>query len=337
MKTLFLGSYGFGNLGDELCLIDAVRKFEPREAWAFSFRPEFTKANSNVINFITDRAEVSTLRPERVVLGGGGVGFWPSLRDSLHWMRDATVCRDDVELHVYNIGIARITAAEWAADEIVRNVFARLASFSVRDHVSRWLVTEWGFGLDPNITYYPEQTLPPESFPMPRLNRRRLFRKRKLIGFSLTAQPAMLEALHKDRDKVHNLIAEMEDFTAVPIVSTMHHLEQGERDIEGFRIFAELFLKRKQVAFHEMLNPAWWHEVMTPLRLKHVISKLDLLVSQRKHNIIHAIGCGVPFVGIFPDDDDSILRILFSLRHRLPSGSRILPLGTDRYPLADGR
>ncbi|HEY7129686.1 MAG TPA: hypothetical protein VH332_08440 [Nitrospira sp.] len=332
MRTLFLGSYGFGNLGDELCLIDAVRKFQPREAWAFSFRPEFTKSKTNVVNFITDRPEISSLKPERVVLGGGGLGFWPSLRDNLHWMRDALLCRDDVELHIYNIGVASISAPEWSTDEIVKRVIARLASFSVRDHVSRWLVTEWGLGIDPEITYYPEQNLPPEPFPMPTLRRRGLFRGRRLIGFSITAQPAMFEVLRKHQDKVRNLIAEMGDFVAVPIVSTLHPLDQGERDIEGFQTFAELFLKRKQVVLREMLDPAWWHEVMTPLRLKHVISKLDLLVSQRKHNIIHAIGCGVPFVGIFPDDDDSILRIVFSLRHRVPPGSSVLPLGTDRYP-----
>jgi hypothetical protein len=332
MKTLFLGSYGFGNLGDELCLIDAVRQFQPREAWAFSFRPEFTRANSKVANYITERAEISTLRPERVVLGGGGVGFWPSLRDSLHWMHDALLSREDTELHVYNIGVAAITAPEWSTDEIVRSVLGRLSSFSVRDHVSRWLVTEWRFGLNPDITYYPETTLSPDPFPMPQLGGRRLFRRRSLIGFSISSQPAMLEALHKNRDTVRSVIKGMEDFIAVPIVSAVHPLNQNERDSEGFRIFAEMFLTRRQILYHEMLDSPWWHKTMTPLRLKYVISKLDLLVSQRKHNIIHAIGCGIPFVGIFPDEDDSVLRIFFSLRHRLPVGSRVLPLNTSRYP-----
>jgi hypothetical protein len=70
MPTLFLGSYGYGNLGDELCLIEAVKRFNPEEAWAFSFDPEYTRRTTGVQNFIRYRAEIEQVKPTRVVRDG---------------------------------------------------------------------------------------------------------------------------------------------------------------------------------------------------------------------------------------------------------------------------
>ena len=40
MRTAFIGAYGYGNLGDELCLIEAMQEFppgEPPSGGAFAF------------------------------------------------------------------------------------------------------------------------------------------------------------------------------------------------------------------------------------------------------------------------------------------------------------
>ncbi|OYU48746.1 MAG: hypothetical protein CFE31_09905 [Rhizobiales bacterium PAR1] len=326
MRTLFLGSYGFGNLGDELCLIDAVRQFKPTEAWAFSVDPEFTRRCTGVENYIQKRAQIADVKPERIVLGGGGVGFWPSLRDSLHWMAGTEDYRIDAELHVYNIGVGKITAPEWFEDATAKDVIARLSSYTVRDHVSYWLTREWNFGRDPGLTFYPERTLPPEPFELPVV-------PGPLVGISITGQAAMVAAMEKNRDRISAFVRDLGDFTPVPIVSTVQDDNSDEDDVKGFEVFADMFLKGRQLAYAQSLDRAWWKRELTPLRLKYLISKLDLLVSQRKHNIIHAIGTKTRFVGIFPDVDDSILRIFFSLRFAIPPGSSILSLDTGAFEL----
>jgi len=325
LKTLFLGSYGFGNLGDELCLIEAMRSFPSSEVWAFSADPSHTAKRTIVRNFITARPELKTQSFDRVVLGGGGVGFWPSLRDSMHWMQTCQWTNPDVELFIHNIGVGSFNNEEWQKDEVAHNIFKSLKSFTVRDHVSRWMALEWNFEKgSPGITLYPETTLVPETFTLPNLGHRP-------IGFSITGQKSMLDALHTDRDRIRAFIKSLGDFTAVPIVSTFQDDNSEEDDVKGFKVFAEMFLTGRPIALQEMLDFGWWDNQLTPLRLKHVISKLDMLVSQRKHNVIHSIGCKVPFVGIFPDDDDSILRIMFSLRHLVPERSTFLALATGRY------
>lgn len=325
MKTLFLGSYGFGNLGDELCLIDAVRRFEPSEAWAFSSRPEYTKKWTGVENYISDRNPIREMYFDRVVLGGGGVGFWPSLRDSIHWMWDVIRFNNpNAETHIYNISVGVIRNPDWFSDGIVKNIIENLTSYSVRDHVSQWLARDWGLGRIPDITYYPEKDLPAEAFPLPTF-------PRNAVGISITSQPLMMRALDMNRDVIKKFIDGMGDFEVVPIVSTVHQDDHSENDIDGFNKFYEMFLNNKKIVLPEMLDQGWRNANLTPLRLKYIISKLSLIISQRKHNVIHAIGSKIPYVGIFPDIDDSILRIMFTLRHVTVPGSSFISLRTGEY------
>jgi hypothetical protein len=321
MRTLFLGSYGFGNLGDELCLLDSLRRFPSDDAWAFSANPEHTAKLTPVRKFIRDRHEIATVRPARIVLGGGGVGFWPSLRDSLHWMHDGLAW--GAELHIYNIGIGQIEQPEWRVEPTVKDVITRLTTFSVRDHVSQWLARDWDFGRQPSIEYYPEHDLPAAPFEHPLLGS-------NPVGFSITSQPAMLDCLARDQDKVRRFIDRLGNFSPVPIVSTVHCQSSTENDIEGFKAFATMFLAGRPIAMPQMLDRNWWQNELTPLRLKYLIGKLNMLVSQRKHNIIHALGTGTSLVGIFPDADDSIMRIFFTMRHKLPLGASVLALNTGR-------
>ncbi len=318
MTTLFLGSYGFGNLGDELCLIEAAARFPSDDMWAFSHDPEFTASNTPLRKFISERPQIQDIKPTRVVLGGGGVGFWPSLRDSLHWMYDAKLL--GAELHIHNIGVSNIRQPEWREDPVVREVIADLASFTVRDHVSRWLVNDWGFGNTPKLSLYPEVDLPAEPFDLAPVDGR-------IVGVSLTSQTLVRAEVKRNRDRLRAILDEGGDFSVVPIISTVHAEDNEEDDVAAFEHFARYVLEGRTIVYPEMLDRRWWREHMTPLRLKHLISKLDLLVSQRKHNVIHAIGTGTRFLGVFPKDDDSIVRIIYSLRHRLPDGSGVVSLG----------
>jgi hypothetical protein len=320
MKTLFLGSYGFGNLGDELCLVEAFSRFGTEENWAFSFRPEFTRRHVHISNFIKLRQDIERVRPDRVVLGGGGVGFWPSIRDALHWMWDVRLYNPSAELIVHNIGVAKFDREDWNNDPVVKEVLKELSSFTVRDHVSRWLALEWQFGVDPKVTLYPETDLTPEELPFS------LPIPGDLVGFSLTGQAAFKKAAWADRDRIRQKINALGSFRVMPIISTVQEDNSEEDDIAGFSWFYEVFLAPRPIEFRQMLDNTWWSENMTPLRLKSVIGNLNLLISQRKHNVIHAVGMNVPFIGVFPHQDDSIMRILFSLRHRIPFGSGVWAL-----------
>ena len=319
MKTLFLGSYGFGNLGDELCLIEAMNAFPSSEVWAFSADPAFTASGVKGIDgYIRERKEIKDLRPERVVLGGGGVGFFPSIRDMLHWMHDAM--RLGAVCHIHNIGVANMADFSWVEVPEVQKVLANLASCSVRDDMSWMCMQLWPATIKPAITFYPEYLLPADGALLP------LLPAKPSIGISVTGQGAMRTALRVNKQLVLDKLAEYPGHAVVPIVSTISLSDPEEDDVAGFEVFRSLCLPDSVVACPMFLDRKWWRANMTPLRLKGLIGGLDVLFTQRKHNLIHAIGTQTPAVGIFPEDDDSIARIFFTLRGKMPPRSSQLAL-----------
>ena len=320
MKTLFLGSYGFGNLGDELCLIDAIKAFPSDEIWAFSADASFTaRCVPSNIQFMSERPEIGLIKPERVILGGGGVGFMPGIRDMLHWMRDAK--RLGAECHIYNIGMALLNDFSWFDAPEIGYVLEGLASFSVRDDTSWFCTKLWPVAVNPTISRYPERLLTPDLQLVSLLPRRR-----KLLGISVTGQNLMRAALEKNPMKVISALAPYRGHTIVPIVSTVSLSDPEEDDVAGFQFFRSRYLQGFDVACEEFLDKTWWRENMTPLRLKGLIGELDTIFTQRKHNLIHAIGTQTRAVGIYPSIDDSIARIFFSLRDEIPADSIQLSL-----------
>jgi polysaccharide pyruvyl transferase WcaK-like protein len=320
LKTLFLGSYGFGNLGDELCLIEAMRAFPSSEVWAYSNDPAFTASGvAGIHGFIRKRAEIRDLKPDRVVLGGGGVGFFPSIRDSLHWMSDALSI--GAKCHIHNIGVAWLQELDWAKAPEVQAVLSGLSSCSVRDHVSWFAMRAWPGDPRPSITYYPETNLTQDDALTTMLPD-----DRPLLGISITGQSLMRAALRGNQDRIKQKLALYQDFTIIPIISTVSLTDPEEDDVAGFWAFKQLFLDGFQVACEEFLDKIFWRDNLTPLKLKGVIGGLDAIFTQRKHNLIHAIGMGTPAVGIYPTVDDSIARIFYTMRDRMPQDSSQLAL-----------
>jgi hypothetical protein len=235
-------------------------------------------------------------------------------------MYDPNGSLDNAERHIYNIGVGKIVAPEWNSDEIVANILKSCASFTVRDHVSRWLCLEWPFKTDPGLTYYPEKNLPADFFLTDMLP------NKPLLGISITGQSLMQDALRRNVPRVQAMLSQFRGYAVVPIVSTNHAWESEEDDAKGFMNFADLFLREFEIVVPQMLDKKWWNDNLSPLRLKGVISKCKFLISQRKHNIIHAIGAKVPFVAIHPARDDSLVRILYSLHSEIQPTSGLLSL-----------
>ena len=129
-----------------------------------------------------------------------------------------------------------------------------------------------------------------------------------------------------DVDRVRALLDRFPDHALVPIVSTIHRMAREERDNEGFRRFHATFCPERRVIAPELADPDVWRAELTPQRLKGIIARLDVLISQRKHNAIHAIGAGVPVIGIHVARDDSLPRCIQALADCLPEGSACIAL-----------
>ncbi|MGG5810805.1 polysaccharide pyruvyl transferase family protein [Falsiroseomonas sp. CW058] len=319
--TAFLGAYGFGNLGDELCLMEAMRAFPGGEAHALSADPAWTiRCVPGLAGCFREGPEMLALRPARVVFGGGMFGIAEAFAAWMPWM--ARAMRQGAEVHLHNLGVARIKDDLSWLDADARGVIARLASFTVRDYVSFEMVAEAGLGRMPRITFHPEADIPPD----PTLADALLPRDVRLLGLSII--PSLRPYLDQDAARVRALLAEFEGHAVVPIVSTLHMDSAREDDMQGVGEFLFEVLPRMEIAAPILLDRAHWRAELTPARLKGLIARCDALVTQRKHNAIHAIGAGVRVIGLHPLEDDSLRRTFVAMAHRLPPGSRCLGLDT---------
>ncbi len=327
--TAFLGAYGYGNLGDELCLVEALRAFPTEDAHAFSVAPDWTlRCVPGLAGCFDTEAALLALRPARIVFGGGMFGIsrafarWmPVLAEAMAW---------GAEIHLHNLGVERIKHDLGWLDDRARGVIAGLSSFTVRDYVSFEMVAEAGLGRMPRVTFYPEADIPAEDDLAARL----LPRGRPLLGVSVIPGPLMQACLRHDAARVRALLAPFAGHAVVPVVSTVHADSAAEDDVAGCAAFLQAFLPDAPVAAPALLDRDHWRALLTPARLKGLIARCDALVTQRKHNAIHAIGAGVRVVGLHPIEDDSLRRTFVALAHRLPPGSRCVGLDAPQAEAA---
>jgi hypothetical protein len=320
-RTAFIGAYGYGNLGDELCLMEAMQAFPSGTAYAYSRDPAWTmRCVPGLAGTFHTVEELVALKPERIVFGGGGIGTPKTFADRLPWMHAAHVlCGAD--LHIHNIGIGGEFGAGWQTDPM-RAAFDACASFTVRDPMSVLIAMEAGIQRLPGLTRFPERLVEPEFSLADQL----LPKGEPLVGISIINMPLMDDCLRRDRDRVLALLQEFRGWTVVPVVSTIHRFTDTS-DGEGLRRFLQDFWPEAKVVAPWLMDREPWHAQLTPRLLKGLIARCDALISQRKHNCIHGIGAGVRTIGLGPAIDDSLRRTFVALEQELPPGS--LCIGLD--------
>ncbi|MFC0407477.1 polysaccharide pyruvyl transferase family protein [Roseomonas elaeocarpi] len=328
MRTAFIGAYGYGNLGDELCLIEAMQEFPLRgsEAFAFTQNPEWThRCVPGLASTFATLDEMLGFAPERVVYGGGGIGGRADFEEYLPWM--AAAMDQGIPVHIHNIGVARIGGEGWP-HPLLRRVLENLASFTVRDHRSVDMVAEWGVSVIPGVTRYPERNIEAHTDLADAI----LPRDRPLLGISIINTNQMARCLAHDAPVVRRLLDHFPDHAIIPICSTLHVDSSEEDDGRGFLRFQDLFLRERDVLCPQLTDRSFWASEVTPRRLKGIVSRLDTLISQRKHNCIHGLGAGTPTIGLSPMEDDSVRRVFVTLANQLPPGSNCIGLEEAREP-----
>jgi hypothetical protein len=172
------------------------------------------------------------------------------------------------------------------------------------------------------VTHFPECDIEPAFDLADEL----LSKGERYLGLSIISSDQMYGCLQSNRQFIFSLLEEFSGLVLVPIVSTIHRESEAEDDLAGVQSFIEQFLPHSRIASRYLLDRQYWRRNMTPRRLKGLIARLSTLITQRKHNAIHAIGAGVRVIGLHPAADKSLVRTFGSLLSRMPPRSRCIGL-----------
>lgn len=322
MKTLFIGAYGFGNLGDETCLMEALDFFDSKEKWVRTVSKEYTSKFVTCDGFI----DWEPARPdkdfnvpfERVILGGGGLLNCSSGIDYMHWIIAAQ--KSGAKTYIHNVGASEnLDDFNWMTDQI-KEAFEKLDGFSARDEYSIGRLKNCGIKREISLVKFPEKKIKKD------MSLASLLPKGNILGISVTNEGMFWDALIRNNDFVKKIINQYRGYKILPVISVVHVFSETENDIEAFKKFQAMFLKDFEIILPQTLNKDWWHENMSPQKLKGLISRCKVLVSRRKHNCVHGISSGIKTIGISLPENLGTATVFESLKDELPKGSRLITL-----------
>ena len=146
-----------------------------------------------------------------------------------------------------------------------------------------------------------------------------------VVGLGITNQDEMVRLIEVNCGSISNFLNKYEDSIFIPIISTFQPNNKSENDAQAFIDFTKKFGITK-IAGTEILDYRYWYDKFNVVELANSIYSCDTLITQRKHNLIHAIREKVSTVAIYPASDDSLERVFNALPSHIPKNSILYPL-----------
>ena len=252
---------------------------------------------------------------EQVMIAGAFLSR-DALEEALDTAADAVAAGVPLIVHTLSLeGDAARPVPPFGAE-----VLERAAEITVRDHRSFNILLLWRVAAPVRLAPYPERHAAPD----PRLAA--TLPSGPLLGLSIRGGEEMRRAWSARVPALRRLLAPAAGWPVVPL-PTVQPGTPGD-DLSGSRTFAEAVLPGAEALLPDLADPVAWRRLLTPARLKGLVARCALVVTNRDLPAAYAIAAGIPVLGIALGADRRIVSCLATLANDLPPGSNLV------HPLA---
>lgn len=285
--TLIIGSYGYGNMGDEAILQGILEEMNGKaKVDVVSAAPEETKILHKVNGIEIEK--INYVKYSTVILGGGGYrpgNYRTPLEICLKLKeKGARIVVKAIGLTPEVAGKENFNSDDLGPEEktLLRKVIEKADYFSVRtdkdlERIKKYIGINKGIKVETDPAYY-------ISFSKEKgkelLKKFGFSPEDKLCGISL-AKFGYRERL---KDFLENY---KKDFTLIPIPMCRHYFAGFENDV----VLLEKYFKELKLLSKNTIK--WLTYPFTPSELKSVLANLSYLITARKHAMILALGGGL--------------------------------------------
>jgi hypothetical protein len=186
----------------------------------------------------------------------------------------------------------------------------------LRDHHTANALLVWRVARMFRIDPYPERLGPPDPALLP------LLPEGRLLGLSVLGGPQMRAAWTARREELRALLAPMQGWPVLPL--PMEHADSPMDDLAGSRAFAEDLMPGATLLLPELSDPVWRRRQLTPARMKSLVARCGVLVTNQDLPTAYAVAGGVRVLGLALGTERRAVNVLTQFANELAPGSALL-------------
>jgi hypothetical protein len=195
-------------------------------------------------------------------------------------------------------------------------VLERAGTLGLRDHRTTNVLTLWRVAAPKAILGYPERHVAPDPWLADALP------DGKVLGIAIRGGAEMKKSWGT---RLNAIAALLEPARGWPVVVLNIRVPgTGDDDLEATREILDHALPDAPLLFPELEDPLTWRKRQSPARMKALVARCALVLTNRDLPAAYAVTVGTPVIGVALGADRRIISCLATLANELPPGSRLV-------------
>ena len=308
MRTLILAERPFRDLRSRAWLLDLPRRYADAGPLLVAMPHAGAPTGFTAVDQDPDPAALGV---QRVVIAGA---FQEAAQIERAFATASRAVQAGARLETAAFSVARACALR--DPPVGAEVLDAATSLEMRDWFSADRMMLWRIAVTPHLRPYPEAALAADD------SLAALLPPGPLLGLAVMDGAAM----RRDWMAMLPALAErLAPFAGIPVLPLpSEHMELPSDDYAGSLAFAAAALPGTPILLPQLADRVWRRRELSPARLKGLVARCALVVTNQDIPAAFATAAGLPVLGLALGGDRRIVVCLSQLANRLAPGSALL-------------